>query len=79
MRFWSLKTFRSTFRHGLSFHSYIDTNAVFMTYLLLLMPLPSKLSWARQHIPVFPQGLGFLPNPPSVLHWLTSLLQPEKG
>jgi len=51
MRFWSLKTFRSVFFHGMSCHLSIGCSAtVFIAYQLLLVPLPSKRSCSRQPI-----------------------------
>ena len=48
--FCNLKTLRSSFRQLISLHSYIGFLAVFMTYTLLLVAIPSVLPWVRQHI-----------------------------
>jgi hypothetical protein len=50
MRFWSLNTARSTFAQGMVFHSYIGSFTVFMTCILLLVPLSSNKPGVRQHI-----------------------------
>lgn len=62
MRFWSLKTCLSIFRQGKSCHLYIGRCAVFITYLLLLAPLPSNHASPRQHIRDVTPGIGFLEN-----------------
>src|SRR5919199_1471057 len=50
MRFWSLKTVRSTCFQRTSFHSYIGELAVLITCVLRLVLLPSNALCPRQHI-----------------------------
>lgn len=63
MRFCSLKTFRSSLRQGIIFHSFIGLIAVTMTFLPLLEPIPSKSSCLRLPILSVTPGICFLDNP----------------
>src|SRR6266852_9410646 len=63
MRFWSLKTFRWIFVHGMSCHLYIGGfTAVFIACVLLLVPLPLNHRACVSVSSGFPGGLCFSSN-----------------
>ena len=63
MRFWSRKTTRWKWCHGLSCHASVCRVTSAIAIKLLLMPLRSIGLCPRQHISRFPVSVGFSGNP----------------
>ena len=69
MRFWSLKTAFWILFGGMSFHSYIGGETVFMTYSLLLTLLPFQVVVPPSAYPkAFPRALASEAISPTVEH-----------